>query len=403
MRRGPWHQFGDRSQRQAIEQLQRGVGVGVILSARDLAYHNAAKYAETYRDLGAEVIFDQQFYVPDFSNSTLQTYPISNYRVTASSLRQINDREMAGMQYELENINREIQVDALLAPAIVYEAGRSDIEQLNARLFAAAKQVGNVLGVPTYATIMLGRSVTSSEELISTTLSSATTLDSDGWYFGFEFNQERIPSSREAALRCCVAGLTLACTGKPVLHSYAGPLALLSMGFGATGVGIGHAQNLWQFTRERWQPSNAGSGGGGDAPPRFFSGTLWGTIVYPDEIVQLPAELRHRVFTPSPFSPQEAKVPPDAWDRWSANKHLVHLISTAVKEIAKDKDPRKNVAAATEILIGATTLHEDIRRARLTLGDNTSVYQANWLAALNDLVTRQAQNFDYLALLAEIN
>ena len=52
MRRGPWHQFGDRSQKLALEQLEQGTGVGVILSPRDLQTHNANNYAQQYHALG---------------------------------------------------------------------------------------------------------------------------------------------------------------------------------------------------------------------------------------------------------------------------------------------------------------------------------------------------------------
>ncbi len=82
-----------------------------------------------------------------------------------------------------------------------------------------------------------------SESTLYSLLSYATALNSDGWYFGYEFNQNRIPSNYEDILRFGSALLTLACTGKPVLHSFAGPLALLSLDFGATGEAIGHSQN----------------------------------------------------------------------------------------------------------------------------------------------------------------
>ena len=113
--------------------------------------------------------------------------------------------------------------------------------------------------------------------------------------------------------------MTLACTGRPVLHAYAGPLGLLSFGFGASAVGIGHSQNLWKFTRVRWQPTVA-QGGGGDAPPRFFSTALWGTIIYPDETIQLSVNLRTQILTQSPFSaPVASNV---EWTRWDSGKHL---------------------------------------------------------------------------------
>lgn len=269
MRRGIWHQFGDRSQRLVEEQLQHGAGVGVILSPRDLSRARAVEYASSYRTLGAHVLIDHQFHVPNFTNTHLNSYPISAFRAGISTQIRITDAELVEFANQLRIDHQDLQANAVLAPAVVYQAGRADIVQLNARLFQVAKQVGSQLNLPTYATVVLGRSVTATDQTIASVLSHATGLSSDGWYFGFEFQAERIPSARDSVRRCCLAGLTLACTGKPVLHAYSGPLALLSFGFGATAVGIGHSQNLWRFTPDRWQPP--GFRGVGATPHRGFS------------------------------------------------------------------------------------------------------------------------------------
>lgn len=58
MRRGSWHQCGDKSQKLVKEELQSGVGVGVIISPRDLSFPNAVGYSNEYRDLGAAVLID---------------------------------------------------------------------------------------------------------------------------------------------------------------------------------------------------------------------------------------------------------------------------------------------------------------------------------------------------------
>lgn len=395
MRRGAWHQFGDKSQKMTIEQIQNGAGVGVILSPRDLTKKNATKYASIYHGLGAHVLMDQQFYNPDYSNSNLVTYPISQFRAAISQLAGISDQDLVELSSQLRIDHSEIEADGLIAPAVMYEAGRPDIVQLNKRLFSAAKLVGDELTIPTYATVMLGRSVTASDTTVNTILSEVTSLDSSGWYFGFEFGNERIPSSKDAVLRCCVAGLTLACTGKPVLHAYAGPLALLSLGFGATGAGVGHSQNLWQFTRGRWEAS--AGGGGGDAPPRFFSRSLWGTIVYPDETALLSPALRNAVLTQSPFSTPTASG--GDWNRWDANKHLVSIICSTVQAIANDPNPRANAAAAIALLDGAIALHAQIKAANLNLRDSTNVYQGNWREAMNELLNNHEDDFDYLDLL----
>ena len=207
MKRGAWHQCGDRSQRLVVEQLTTGHGVGVILSPRDLTRDMAVKYAAQYIDLGAAVLIDPQFYVPDFSNDYLDTYGLTTFRTSLSSLRQITDAELSDLAGELETLGSALRVSGMIAPAAMYEAGRTDIVELNARLFGAAKRAGDVLGVPTFASVTLAQSVTNSDSTVAAAVDAATAINADGWYYAFEFREERIPSARDAVQRCCDAGL----------------------------------------------------------------------------------------------------------------------------------------------------------------------------------------------------
>lgn len=397
MQRGVWHQCGNRSQKLVEEQLKQGAGVGVVLSPRDLGRDNAIAYSKSYRKAGAEVLIDHQFYVPDFTNTQLGSYPISDFRQNISALNKISDQDLINFKNELRTDHAALNASAVLAPAVVYEAGRTDIVTLNSRLFGAAKEVAAELQIPIYATVVLGRSVTSSDQTMQSMLSQATALNTDGWYFGFEFEDERIPSTREAVRRCCVAGLTLACTGRPVLHAYAGPMGLLSFGFGATGIGIGHNQNLWKFTRDRWAPPS-GQGGGGDAPPRYFSKALWGTIVYPDETSQLPVAVRNQIISPSPFSSQVAAGL--TWNRWDAGKHLVYVLAQQFSSMANETDPQKNAKLAIDILDNALTIHAVIQKNTVFLTDRTNNYQANWKLALEDLLKENKADYEFLELMS---
>ena len=397
MKRGAWHQFGDRSQKLALEQLENGVGVGVIFSVRDLKWNNALAYAQRYKQLGADVLIDQQFYNPNFVNRNLESYPIFRYRQAISQLAQLSDVDLINIANELRNYHTQIGANGLIAPAVMYQAGRSDITELNRRLFEVSKTVGDEIGIPTYATVMLDRSVTASNQTVNKIISEVTALNSDGWYFGFEFNDERIPSSYELILRCCVAGLTLACTGKPVLYSYAGPMALLALGFGATGAAIGHSQNLWHFTRQRFEQTVRS--GGGDAPPRFFSKSLWGTIIYPDETAQLSANLRDRILNQSPYSIPTATGLD--WSRWDANKHIVSAICETVTEIANQSDdPRNNAQSAIDILGNAIQLHQEISDEGIILRDSSNNYQSNWKLAVENLLNDNSDDYDLLDLLS---
>ena len=399
MRRGPWHQLGDRSQRLVREQLTAGNGVGVIVSPRDLKLENAARYAEAYRGLGASVLCDQQFYVPEFSNAHLESYPTSRHRVSVSDLMQIDDAELAALRDDLRAVSETLAVDAILAPAVLYQGGRPDLWRLNRRLLGAAREVGAALGKPTYATVVLARSATSSDQTLAPVLEHVTGLPSDGWYFGFEFEPERVPSDRAAMKRCCSAILTLACTGRPVLHAYAGMMSPLSIGAGATGAAIGHSQNLWRFSPERWQPPT-GQGGGGDAPPRFFSRALWGTIIHPDEIAQLEAGLRARVVTPSAFSGPVTANPPQPWSRWDANRHLLAIIGAELSRLSGMGQAKVSANAVVQLLAGAVDLHAEIRRTTgIVLADGTGLYQDNWRGAMEDLLRDLDDNYTYLEML----
>lgn len=401
MRRGAWHQFGDRSQKLALEQLEHGAGVGVVISPRDLSYSKAEEYASQYQGLGAEILVDQQFHIPEALVGELDTYPIATRRGPVSQLVHASGTNLVAIADALRETNTVLGASAVLAPAVVYEAGRPDIVALNETLFAASKAVADDLGVPCYATVFLGASSTTADGPIDGVLSAATSLPADGWYFAFEFDANRIPSSAPQIVRYLRAGLALATTGLPVLHGYVGPMAPLAMACGGTGAAVGHSQNLWQFTRTRWEPTVPG-GGGGDAPPRYFSRALWGTIIYEDEWALLPQDLRDQVLTSSPFSGSVRATPPFLpWERWAANKHLVYTICKSVQSFCEETDAELVLDAVRDHLTESVALHEAIAESLgFALRDDTSTYQAPWRTALQSVKANQADDFELLRLIS---
>jgi len=399
MNRGPWHQFGDKSQLLAMEQLERGQGVGVVVSPRDLASHKAIEYSPRYRRFGAEVLFDPQFFIPGFTNKNIESYSINDFRSSIDSLAQVTASDLNGIASSLVEINGQLQSSAVLAPAVVYQAARPDILDLNDKLFSAAKKASHELGLPVYSSVILGSSATASPIPLNEVLSRATAQPADGWYFAFQFDGERIPSSTDNLIRFAEALLALSSTGLPVLHAYAGPLGLLSFGFGANGVGVAHFQNLWKFSPHRWQTS-LGQGGGGDAPPRFFSTSLWGTIIYPDELIRLTQHLEQQIVTPSPFSGPVGTRPPRDWDRWEANKHLVYSICRTLAHIAAAASPIQCANDARDVLEDASLLLDEIRAQGLILRDNAGSYQRNWLGVLDHILANNARDYEYLRLIS---
>lgn len=393
MRRGTWHQCGYNSQRVVHDFLQAGLGVGAIISPKDLALEKAKEYSEGYRALNKGVLLDPQFYEPEYADGKLATYPTTAFRQSIGALGALQPSAMAALSKALETENRDLHCEAVIAPAIPYEAARPDIVALNARLFAAAKVVGDAIGIPTYATVVLGHSCTTSA-VAQSILSSATALNADGWYYAFEFDAtERLPTDVDAVYRYGAAGLTLACSGKPVLHACAGPLANMSYGSGARGVGIGIWQNLWGFSRERWQ-AKEGQGGGGDAPPRYFSAALWGTIVHPDETLQLTPAQKAQVVQNSPYAQNLGTGV--QWSKWDSYKHMVHVIATTTAPLAQGANARTAMTSAVAALTAANVVHGAIRATGLRLRDGTDAYQSAWAAAGTRLIANNADDYDWL-------
>lgn len=396
MRRGAWHQLGWQHQKMVIEQLRNHAGVGVVLSPRDLSYVKAQEYVSQYKAEGASVILDPQWHVPAFTNQQLDDYPTAELRASVTDLVDISDSALDDLREKLISENSALQTDALVAPAIVYAAGRQDIVQLNARLHETGRNAAAELGIPCYGTAFLGESVTNSQQLVESTLSSITSLNCDGWYFGFEFAAERIPSTTDAVYRCLRAALLLAGTGKPVMHAYAGPMGILSFAAGCSAAASGASQKQWRFCPERWEPSSA-TGGNNAAPARYFSRRLWGTIVFPDETALLPASIQSRIFDRTPFAPNPL---PQTWTRTEATKHLTYSICKGIEEVASHNSFAACREAADAILSTAVGLHSQIAvQQAIQLRDCAACYQANWRAALNILAQNHGDDFEFLDLL----
>ncbi len=402
--KGVWHQFGHNSQTLALEQLQQGVGVGVIISPRDLKLERAEERSVQYRALSAKVLLDYQFYVPDFTNQKLTSYSLDDFRNSVNTLRQIGQPELDSLSSTIEEQNRQLATTAVVAPAVLYEANRPERLDLNSKLFEAAKRAGDAIGVPTLATVGLAHSSVVSPHSISDALSHATGLACDGWYFLFEFSESRIPCDRAEVLSCGSACLTLAANLKPVIHAYAGPMALLSFGFGATAAAIGHSQTLWQFDRSRWAAPIEQQGGPGQTAPRFFSSPLWGTLIYSDEIIRIPETLRNAVMTHSPYS-QTISDPTTHgsvdWSRHNADKHLVHVLGEAAASLAARSSARSAAEGAIDHLSQASSFFSSIQNIPVLLrAESQCVHQTVWRGVMQQLLTDRADDYDLLELMA---
>lgn len=400
-RDGVWHQLGYNLHKAAKELVEHGIGEGCILSAGDAEFSQHSRNAKMLRSAGSQVVIDTQFHTPSVTNARITSYPFNEARLLVTEEHRAGLLQLDQIAAAIEAVNREINAAAVLAPALIYEAGRPEIADLNGKLFTAAKIAGDALGVPTFATVSLDRAVLAAESELDRSMSHASSLGADGFYLCVEFSDSKIASTLHELTAFGRACLHLALMEKPLLHGYAGPMSILSPGFGASSVGLCAYLSMWQFSRDRLEPSE---GGGRKHPPRFFSKSLWSRVVIPDDLHFMGPELREQVLYHSPFSEilKEADLSAVKWPRGQTEKHQVYVIGETVSGLLKVEGVRNRAEAANRFLDNAKMGHEHLKAHGISLRsiDETN-FHATWMKALDSLLKTRLDDYDLLELLAD--
>lgn len=402
MHTGLWHQLGDRSQLLAREQLTiRGLG-GVILSPRDLSKQNAEKYGRDYQSLGAEVIFDPQFYIPQHLVGKQNTYEdLIDFRISVSRLAENSATEFRLLSRKLRTLTQQLSCTAIMAPAVAMDAGQPDQLKVNLALLDAAIATGSTLQLPVYGVIPVGESLALSENELADVLSGFTTRDVDGWILMMDLGSDGFCRSVHHASPLCRSVLRLAQSGKPVMHGCAGANCLLSLACGANAFGMTHSKNMWRLPLSRFEPKEGG--GGGAAPTRLFSGALWSTLVFPDELVQLPRRLRAMILETSEWvniNPNDRQYYPAAISQWDAYKHLLHVVESVAGNILLQPSIVSRFQSVVDHLESAQILFSQIQ-SYYEPKDMASGHHQAWLDVLAQTRADRHADFDYIDLISE--
>lgn len=400
MKNGGWHQVTHGTQNLVHDLLGEGIGSGVIIGPRYLALDTLSGHARRYLEAGAEVWFDPEMYVPGFSKDHYNQYSSSVMRMPLPDLLQrvADTNFLEAVEKALIVDNSQLGSTALVAPAVPLESARPEIQQLNQHLFSAARSAANKLELPVIASVAMGRSIT--DPLIAAReLAISTSFDPDGWLFQFESSDDRLPIDIDWLCAFGVSSLILASTNKPLVHNSVGPLGLLSIPVGASAAAITYAQNCWGFKRSRWPlVVEKQRGGNGGAPRRFFSGSLWGTVVHPDETKKIrDAGLFDKIYTDSPYSDLVKNSPEADWTHAESRRHFVHNV---ISEIEKQKllTSREAAAHVLALLKEAVQRHNLIAQKQVPLKDGTNEYQANWHNSLAHLLKNYQIDYEWIEL-----
>ena len=121
--------------------------------------------------------------------------------------------------------------------------------------------------------------------------------------------------------------------------------------------------------------------------------------MYPDETQAMSPALRAQILTATAFCDAVMAIPPTAWRRWDAGKHLVCALAETSEELAGIGTARESAEIARQRLADAVSLYGQIREAGMQLRDNSDAYQENWRLALSDVLASRTADYDYLELM----
>lgn len=409
MIKGLWHQLGYGTENLVLALLQDNVGQGGILSPIDLDFRQSQGTALGFQQAGKGVLWDPQFYDPPLINARSAGYPTHQFRLPVEALSILDLAGQDGLTRALEMVNRSLRSSAVIAPAVIYEAGSPHLWGINQMLFRCAKKAGDHLGIPTLASIPIGSSVSVSEPETLNILGAATALPSDGWYILFEFDRDPVPVSSGRLARCASSCLSLAGTERPILFGFSGLMSLPVMAWGASAVGFGHAATLHQFKgrhfnlRTRLQQAadrRNGKGGGGPESLRFFSSGLWTGLACPDETspLALLEELFRKVMIPSPYSQTVMDDPSTAeWSLDEAHMHYawhIHQQVEALLEIPALIDRANQVKT---LIDGQIELWGEVQSRGIAIRQGFHLgYWTAWKDAIQNALRDQKADYDWL-------
>jgi hypothetical protein len=304
--------------------------------------------------------------------------------------------EQSGLTKALEQINRDLQSVAVIAPAVSIEASQPKTLDVNEMLFQIAKKAGDTLGVPTLASVPIGSTASASAIEVRDIVQRVTTWKAGGWYLLFGFQGNPVPNDLGRLNLWVRVSLDLAATGKPLLQGYQGLLSAVSVGLGSHGVALGQFKTLWHFDPDHWNglPPTGRSNG----PAKFFSVPLWHYLKFPDDFVRLPSPQGDPFLTPSPWStiPQNRQTA-SKWREADARRHFMYVTTLWIDGVMALPTARARAIYAKKYLDYAVANWAYLGGLRYPT--TSSVPLADWSALLDWALTTCSTDYDWLDLL----
>ena len=234
--------------RALLQQYAAGRDAGVILWPRTLEQEQVERHAREIHAIGASVLFDTCFYVPNTERARILNFPYWNdVTFETGAFTGATGAEFCRrvIDYQVNILN----VTDVLLPGR-YTNVRNEEWLAMHRLFAdTAADMG--LNRPVYATVALGPDVLRDAASINAILDEVTSYPVQGIYFLYRTpNDEYLSTDEGFLVNLMIAFLSLTLAGKEVIVGYASQQDLLFAAAGVQTIASGNYRNVRSFSPE---------------------------------------------------------------------------------------------------------------------------------------------------------
>lgn len=231
--------------RELLGNFNDGRQSGVIIWPRTLKQDQIECHAREIRELGASLLFDSCFYVPDTTRWKILHLPYwdgVDFNTADFAGREGFDFCRRVIEYQIETLN----VTEVLLPGRYTNVRNDDWLQMHSNFAEAAGSMG--LDIPVYSTIALGPDLICDIPSFDAVLNELVDYPVDGVYFLYHSPNDAFLSNNDLFLMNLLSGLlSLSLANKEVILGYANQQDLLFAAAGVETIATGNYRNVRSF------------------------------------------------------------------------------------------------------------------------------------------------------------
>lgn len=227
------------------EFIRKDLASGVILSPRVYKIEQIEHHSKEIRDLGADLLFDAQFYQPRTGREKLLDFPYwknLKFKTTTFDEKAASSFCKSCIEYQ---VNR-LEVSKILIPGRYSNSIDQNWLETHSNFAETAHSLKT--DIPIYSTVALGPDVILNDEVFNSVLDEVTEYPVNGIYFVFRHPEDNYLVQDENILYNLLNGLlSIRLSEKDVILGYSNQQSLIFAAAGVKTIASGNFRNTRYF------------------------------------------------------------------------------------------------------------------------------------------------------------